>query len=71
MLINSLAQLQAQTDSQYPLLIVLSIVTLRGVCNYKIKLPHILVLVQNLIGTVFLLEANNTERFNLLTHVFI
>ena len=35
MLINSLAQLQAQTDSQYPLLFVLSIVTLRGVCNHK------------------------------------
>ena len=33
---DSLAQLQAQMDSQYPLLLVLSIVTLRGVCNHKI-----------------------------------
>ena len=31
-----LAQLQAEMDSQYPLLFVLSIVTLRGVCNHKI-----------------------------------
>ena len=39
---DSLAQLQAYTDSQYPLLFVLSIVTLRGVCNYKIQVPHYL-----------------------------
>ena len=33
---DRLAQLQAQMDSQYPLLLVLSIVIIRGVCNHKI-----------------------------------
>ena len=52
---DSLAQLQAQMDSQYPLLLVLSIETLRGVCNHKNLKPHYLVWYTKLIGTVFLL----------------
>ena len=52
---DSLAQLQAQTDSQYPLLLILSIVTLRGVCNHKISNTTFSSLVHNLTGTVFLL----------------